>query len=249
MQIFLQKIIVRKCEMNILIQKIREALKENIDDKTEKSFQRFFKEEVKFHGVKTAMVSKIANKFWIEIKTLGKQNIFDLCEQLFLSDYGEEASIAAFWLPKIADEFEPDDWIVFESWIEKYVNNWAKCDGFCNHTMGSFLEKYPVFVEKLKEWTQSKNRWLKRAAAVSLIVPAKKGHFLKDVFEITDQLLLDEDDMVQKGYGWLLKVTSHLHQKEVFDYVMKNKKNMPRTALRYAIEKMPPSLRWEAMKR
>jgi len=80
-------------------------------------------------------------------------------------------------------------------------------------------------------------------------VPAKKGQFLKDVFEISDLLLLDEDDLVQKGYGWLLKVASHLHQKEVFDYVMKNKENMPRTALRYAIEKMPQSLRKEAMKR
>ena len=63
------------------------------------------------------------------------------------------------------------------------------------------------------------------------------------------QLLLDEDDLVQKGYGWLLKVTSHLHQKEVFDYVMKNEENMPRTALRYTSEKMPQFLRLEAMKR
>ena len=235
--------------MNPTIQKIRKSLKENIDNKTQKSFQRFFKEEVKYYGVKIAMVRKIANKFWKEIKTLGKLNIFNLCELLFSSDYCEEAFIVAFWLPKITDEFEPDDWIVFKNWIEKYVNNWAKCDGFCNHTVGSFLVKYPAFIEELKEWTQSKNRWLRRAAAVSLIVPAKKGHFLKDVFEITDQLLLDEDDLVQKGYGWLLKVTSHLHQKEVFDYVMKNKENMPRTALRYAIEKMPQSLRLEAMKR
>jgi 3-methyladenine DNA glycosylase AlkD len=235
--------------MNPTIQKIRESLKENIDNKTQKSFQRFFKEEVKYYGVKTAMVRKIANKFWKEIKTLEKLNIFNLCELLFSSDYCEEAFIVAFWLPKITDEFEPDDWIVFKNWIEKYVNNWAKCDGFCNHTMRSFLVKYPTFIEELKEWTQSKNRWLRRAAAVSLIVPAKKGHFLKDVFEITDQLLLDEDDLVQKGYGWLLKVTSHLHQKEVFDYVMKNKENMPRTALRYAIEKMPQFLRLEAMKR
>ena len=235
--------------MNPTIQKIRESLKENTDNKTQKSFQRFFKEEVKYYGVKVAVVRKIANKFWKEIKTLEKSNIFNLCEFLFSSDYCEEAFIVAFWLPKITDEFEPDDWIVFKNWIEKYANNWAKCDGFCNHTMGSFLVKYPAFIEELKEWTQSKNRWLRRAAAVSLIVPAKKGHFLKDVFEITDQLLLDEDDLVQKGYGWLLKVTSHLHQKEVFDYVMKNKENMPRTALRYAIEKMPQFLRLEAMKR
>jgi len=56
--------------MNPTIQKIRKSLKENIDDKTQKSFQRFFKEEVKCYGVKTAMVRKISNKFWKEIKTL-----------------------------------------------------------------------------------------------------------------------------------------------------------------------------------
>jgi len=235
--------------MNPTIQSIRESLKENIDNRTPKSFQRFFKEEVKCCGVKIAIVRKIANKFWEEIKTIGKPNIFNLCELLFSSDYCEEAFVVAFWLPKIADEFKPDDWIVFKNWIEKYVNNWAKCDGFCNHTMGSFLVKYPIFIEELKEWTQSENRWLRRAAAVSLIVPARNGHFLKDVSEIADRLLLDEDDLFQKGYGWLLKVTSHLHQKEVFDYVMKNKENMPRTALRYAIEKMPQCLKLKAMKR
>ena len=231
------------------IQRIRELLIENIDDEAQKSFQRFFKQKVKCYGIKTVTVRKIANQFWKEIKMSEKQDIFDLCEQLFLSDYSEEASIVTFWLPKITDQFEPDDWIVFKNWIEKYVNDWAKCDGFCNHTMGNFLVKYPVFIEELKEWTQSENRWMKRAAAVSLIVPAKKGQFLKDIFEISDLLLLDEDDLVQKGYGWLLKVASHLHQKKVFDYVMKNKENMPRTALRYAIEKMTQSLRKEAMKR
>ena len=231
------------------IQRIRELLIENIDDEAQKSFQRFFKQKVKCYGIKTAIVRKIANQFWKEIKMSEKQDIFDLCEQLFLSDYSEEVSIVTFWLPKMTNHFEPGDWIVFKNWIEKYINNWAKCDGFCNHTMGNFLVKYPVFIEELKEWTQSENRWMKRAAAVSLIVPAKKGQFLKDIFEISDLLLLDEDDLVQKGYGWLLKVASHLHQKKVFDYVMKNKENMPRTALRYAIEKMTQSLRKEAMKR
>jgi len=82
-----------------------------------------------------------------------------------------------------------------------------------------------------------------------LIIPARKGLFLDDVFEIADTLLLDTDDMVQKGYGWMLKVASNMHEKEVFDYVMKHKANMPRTALRYAIEKMPKELKAEAMKK
>ena len=57
------------------------------------------------------------------------------------------------------------------------------------------------------------------------------------------------DDMVQKGYGWMLKEASKPWQREVFDFVIRNKAVMPRTALRYAIEKMPPDLRAKAMER
>jgi len=60
-------------------------------------------------------------------------------------------------------------------------------------------------------------------------------------------LLHDPDDLVQKGYGWMLKEASRKHQQEVFDFIQEHKKTMPRTALRYAIEKMPDDLRKEAM--
>ena len=90
---------------------------------------------------------------------------------------------------------------------------------------------------------------MRRASAVSLIVPAKHGRFLKESIEIVDLLLTDKDDIVQKGYGWLLKEASRKHTDEVFAYVMKNKRQMPRTALRYAIELMPKELKAEAMKK
>jgi len=90
---------------------------------------------------------------------------------------------------------------------------------------------------------------MRRASAVSLIVPAKHGKFLKESIEIADLLLTDTDDMVQKGYGWLLKEASRKHTDEVFAYVMKNKRRMPRTALRYAIELMPKELKTETMKK
>jgi 3-methyladenine DNA glycosylase AlkD len=65
--------------------------------------------------------------------------------------------------------------------------------------------------------------------------------------EIADILLLDKDDMVQKGYGWMLKVASNHEPNKVFEYVMRHKREMPRTALRYAIEKLSPDLRKQAM--
>jgi 3-methyladenine DNA glycosylase AlkD len=90
---------------------------------------------------------------------------------------------------------------------------------------------------------------MRRAAAVTLIIPARKGKFLNDIIDIANTLLLDSDDLVQKGYGWMLKAASEAHQKEVFDFVISKKSVMPRTALRYAIEKMPEDLRREAMKK
>jgi 3-methyladenine DNA glycosylase AlkD len=108
---------------------------------------------------------------------------------------------------------------------------------------------YPSLLLKLKGWARSHNRWLKRASAVSLIVPARKGIFLEDIFEIADILHSDSDDMVQKGYGWMLKVASQSHPEEVFNYVMKNRSTMPRTSLRYAIEKLTPEMKKMAMER
>jgi 3-methyladenine DNA glycosylase AlkD len=233
---------------NVIIQ-IRADLKATTDSKTQKSFQRFFKEPVKYYGVKTETVGKIAKKYWSRVKTLDKMAIFELCEELLCSDYTEEAFVVSFWLANYIDQLEPIDLAIFKTWIEQYINNWAKCDGFCNHTVGDLIQKYPETVVEVKDWAKSNNRWLKRASAVTLIVPAKKGLFLEEAFEICDTLLTDQDDLVQKGYGWLLKEESRKHQKKVFDYVVKNRKKMPRTALRYAIELMPREIKQEAMKK
>lgn len=235
--------------MEIVIKKIRKELHDNADPSVRKTSQRFFKEEITSYGIKTATVTAIAKKHWKEIKSKNKQEIFALCEELYRSGYMEEAFIVSSWVPNLAGRYEPSDIAVFRRWIDTYITNWAACDGFCNHAVGDFIQKYPKCTGELRRWTQSENRWMRRAAAVSLIVPVKHGKFLEDAMKIADLLLTDEDDMVQKGYGWLLKEASRMHLNVVFDYVKKNRKIMPRTALRYAIELMPEEMRTEAMKK
>ncbi|HEX7475886.1 MAG TPA: DNA alkylation repair protein, partial [Dehalococcoidales bacterium] len=235
------------CVMADILSELRLELKHQADEKTAASFHRFFKEDVTYYGVKTDLVNKLANRYYQTIKGLDKKEIFRLCEELLKSDYTEEAFIACEWAYKLHASYETGDFPVFERWLKKYINNWAKCDTLCNHTIGSFVTRFPQYVEKLKEWAKSDNRWVKRAAAVTLIIPAKEGLFLPDIFQIADILLTDTDDMVQKGYGWMLKEACRQHEKEVFDYVMRNKAVMPRTALRYAIEKMPADLKGQAM--
>ena len=236
-------------EMADIIERIRQELFDNADQATRESGKRFFKEEVKLYGVKTAVVTKLSKKVFKSIKDLPKNDIFDLCEQLWKSGMMEESFIACNWSYAMNKQYTEDDFLVFEKWVNEYVRNWASCDTLCNHTIGTFLEMYPSYVEKLKEWTGAESRWVRRASAVSLIVPAKKGLFKADIFEIADRLLLDTDDLVQKGYGWMLKSACNNFEEDVYRYVLSKRDIMPRTAIRYAIEKMPKEKKQEAMKR
>jgi 3-methyladenine DNA glycosylase AlkD len=233
--------------MNKIIENLRSELKQNADEKTRITGERFFKEEVKLYGIKSATVGRISKDHYSTIEDKGKLNIFRLCDELWKSGMMEESFIACNWSHYVYKQYEESDFEIFERWVDKYINNWASCDTLCNHTVGDFVVMYPAYLSGLKKWAKSENRWMKRASAVSLIVPARKGKFLPDIFEIADILHSDKDDMVQKGYGWMLKSASQAHQKEVFDYVVSKKNTMPRTSLRYAIEKMPKELKAIAM--
>jgi 3-methyladenine DNA glycosylase AlkD len=235
--------------MEPVLDQIRGDLLNLADEKVRESGKRFFKEEVKTYGIKTATVSKLAKDYFNILKHLGKEEMFNLCEALWKSGYMEESFIACEWSYKLHKSYEPEDFRFFERWLVNYVTNWAACDTLCNHTIGKFIEMYPGFLSALKAWTKSENRWVRRGAAVSLIIPARKGIFLEDILGIANSLLTDSDDMVQKGYGWMLKAASQVHQVVIFDYVQSKKHVMPRTALRYAIEKMPVELKALAMER
>lgn len=235
--------------MKYILKDLREELARNANEKDRIAGERFFKEDVKILGMKSAVVVKISKTFFKLIQDKTKSNIFCLCDDLLSSGIMEESFVACNWSYQVSDQYEPYDIRIFERWVNNFVTNWATCDTLCNHSVGTLIEMYPNLITDVKRWSLSTNRWVKRASAVSLIVPAKKGKFLEDVFDIAGILLTDKDDMVQKGYGWMLKVASQAHQQEVFDYVMKNKDAMPRTALRYAIEKMPAELKKEAMRK
>ena len=209
----------------------------------------FFKEPIKSRGVRIPVVRKIANKYFKEIKDLDKKEIFKLCEDLLKTNYNEDSTIAFSWCYKIKNKYDKSDFYLFERWVKKYLTNWAMVDDFCTHPVGYLVYENEDFIKNLKEWTKSNNKWVRRASAVTLIYCVKRKRYLREAFEIADLLLLDKDNLVQKGYGWMLKVASDVYQKEVFNYVIRNKNKMPRTALRYAIENMPNKFKVKAMKK
>jgi len=236
----------------MLIEKIKKELAVYDRPENKIDVQRFHKEKIdeKYrYAIKTPLLRKVSNKIFMEIKSKPKEEILKDCDRLLESSLRHRKFFAFEWASKIRKEYKKSDFARFESWLKKYVNDWGACDHICGSILGYLLKDYPELFTKTTKWTKSKNRWLRRAAAVSLIIPVRNGKMLDKVFKTADILLMDEDDMVQKGYGWMLKEAGNRFEKEVFEYVMKNRKVMPRTALRYAIEKMPAQKRREAMQK
>jgi 3-methyladenine DNA glycosylase AlkD len=236
----------------MLVRNIQKALDELTDEK-EKERQiilaRKFKLNPQIRGIKTPVIRNVAREYFAGVKEKSKQEIFSICCELLETGFGEEKVIAFDWAFRLRKKFEPPDFEIFESWLGAYVYDWGACDDLCTHALGAFIYNYPAYIQRLEGWTTSPNRWLRRAAAVSLIYSARRGKHLEHVFTMADLLLMDKDDMVQKGNGWMLKVATRHIPDEIFAYIMKNKNDMPRTSLRYAIEKLPPEKKKEAMRK
>jgi 3-methyladenine DNA glycosylase AlkD len=237
----------RAFEPRELVATIRREFEKAADAKYRESIKRFFKEEIDVYGVRTAEARRISNDYFKQVKHLPKREVLEICELLHQGTKYEEHGIAFSWAGKLSRKFEPADFRVLEAWLKKYVSNWAACDTFCGGAVGEFLLRFPQFLPEVQKWAGSKSRWLRRASAVALILAAKEEKYLPEAYRTADILLEDEDDMVQKGYGWLLKEIANKRPQEVLDFVMKRKARMPRTALRYAIEKMPPAWKKQAM--
>ncbi len=235
--------------MEQILSEMRKELISNVDKKYKDGAERYFKEKIICYGVRTPIVRRLGKKYFNNFKHLPKKDIFLLCEELFKSGLCEESTIAAQWVFRLKSRFESEDFILFERWISLYLDNWAKIDDFCSHPMNHLITVFPKLIPKVKAWSKSGNMWMRRASAVSFISGSSDFYSknLCHVFDVAGTLLKDKEDLVQKGYGWMLKVAANFFQKDVFDFVMKNKKLMPRTALRYAIEKMPANLKNRAM--
>ncbi|MBI4727730.1 DNA alkylation repair protein [candidate division TA06 bacterium] len=233
--------------MKDIIKHIRAELLQNVDPVYRRGAMNYFKEGIVLHGVRLPAVRTISAKYYSQLRGLDKKEIFVLCDRLLSYGTSEERTIAFDWAWHRRREFQPSDFKTLERWLRDQVNNWGGVDDLCRRAFGFFICRYPQFLPKVFGWTKARKWHMRRAAAVILIAPAKLGRALPETLKTSDAVLKDEHYLVQKGYGWLLKEAYVIFPREVFGFVMKNKDQMPRTALRYAIEKMPPVLCKKAM--
>lgn len=233
--------------MTDVVKQIRKTLKAETNPERIEGIKHFFRrEEIEPYGLTGDRIKELSKEYYQQVRHL-KRDIFPICEELLESGMHEESCFAFKWAFKQKRYYEENDFLMFEKWLKKYVKNWAMCDDFSTHVIGYHLMQFPSGIERTVKWRKSKNRWVRRSSAVSFIYPARRDMYLDTIFDVAEELLEDEDYMVQKGYGWLLKDASLLHMKEVDRFVMKNKDRMPRTALRYAIERFDKDRRAKAM--
>ena len=205
--------------------------------------QRYSKEPVQAYGLSVPQVRAIAKTFLPRLKKEASlEDMIDLCDLLLETEGLEEGGAVDVLMSPFAKKLTPMHYPYVDRWVD-YFTNWAVTDAICLHVIGVLVERHQMLLPFVASWTESDNRWRRRAACVSLVPAARHNTIpISSVFSLTDHLMHDKDDMVQKGTGWLLKVAAEHHQQRVVE----NLQAFPdagRTLVRYAIEKLPPETR------
>ena len=227
--------------------KLREILKKESNPEQAKIHQRFFKtgkgeyaEGDLFYGIKVPAQRKIAKDFY----DLPVSETVELLQ----SKMHEERLVALFILIhkyKNGDETAKKE--IYKLYLKntKFINNWDLIDSSAEHIVGAHLfDKDKSILYKL---AKSNSLWERRIAMLSTFHYIKKNE-LAETFKIAELLLNDKHDLIHKAVGWMLREAGKRDFKAEEDFLKKRYQKMPRTMLRYAIEKFPENLRQKYLK-
>jgi 3-methyladenine DNA glycosylase AlkD len=205
--------------------------------------QWFFKEEIKSHGWYTGDLRKSAIVLRRKIRNeFGLEFLVRVADRLFTGNVLEEKIYAVFLLEKMTHEFSDTDFELFESWLSR-ISSWADHDALVHYLIGPMIVAEPARSRRVFLWAKSADRWHRRAACVALIHATRKRTLFAQVVRLSNLLLKDEDDMVQKGLGWLLRETAKADAKRTVPYLMRIRGRAPRLVLRTACETLPERAR------
>lgn len=241
-----------RVEIMNAVQKLRRKLKGIADPQRAKLLQRYFKtgkgeyaEGDIFLGITVPQSRKIAIKF---------QNLdFASIEILLKSKFHEERLIALLIL---TCKFNNKDYHtnilenirikkkIYDFYLKntKYINNWDLVDLSAPKIVGSYLCGLSRPNQLLIKLAKSKNIWERRIAVLSTFQFIKYNRFAESL-EIAEILLQDKHDLLHKAVGWMLREIGKRDFKMEIKFLEKHYQKMPRTMLRYAIERFPEKLR------
>jgi len=231
----------------MLVKNIQRKLQELGSREKAKVLQRFFKtgpgeygEGDVFVGVKVPELRKLAKEYQkITVKEV---------KQLLKSAIHEERLLALFILVrKYSKGNEAEKKRIYELYLKntQFINSWDLVDISAHHIIGAFL------VDKSKEplysLAKSMNLWERRISIISTFYFIKHDKYA-ETLKISEILLTDEQDLIHKAVGWMLREVGKRHLPSEEKFLKKHHRDMPRTMLRYAIERFPEPKRQRYLK-
>jgi len=183
-----------------------------------------------FLGVTVPDIRKIAKKFSQEISL---QELTEL-----IRNPTHEVRLCALII--LVNKYKKED----KNKIYKYylnhlnaINNWDLVDTSAPHIVGDYLYKNPKKSKILLEFSQSENLWIRRISIVSTLTFIKNNEF-NQTLKIANLLIYDDHDLIHKAVGWMLREIYKRDESLIKQFLRQNYAQIPRTTLRYAIERM-----------
>jgi 3-methyladenine DNA glycosylase AlkD len=205
--------------------------------------RHFFKHEVQSRGWRTAELRKVALRFRRTIVAeYGQDYLVQVADQLFRGEMMEEKAFAVMLLEDMTQQFGRAEFKLFESWLDR-VTSWADHDALVHYLIGPMIAADDAYLARPPKWAKKKSIWHRRAAAVSLIHSTRQHKNFADIQRISELLLSNDDDMVQKGLGWLLREAAKANPEQTVAYLMTIRAHSPRLVLRTACETLPATKR------
>ena len=215
---------------------IRRVLKDGGSAPHAEGVQHFFKEEVKSRGWYTGELRKVAVRFRrVILKEQGLEFLLKVADQLFSGEVLDEKNFAVFLLETLTGEFDDKQFKLFESWLGR-IGSWADHDALVHYLIAPMVAVDRRRAKHVFRWAKSRDRWHRRAACVALIQGTRHKMFFREITCLSNLLLCDQDDMVQKGLGWLLRETAKADAGRTLPYLMRIRSRAPRLVLRTACE-------------
>lgn len=226
------------------LQQVTNALEKLASQEKAVFLSRFFKtgkgeygEGDVFLGLTVPQQRQVAQKH--------KELPFDDLKKLLASDIHEYRLVALLIMIdkfKHADSKEKKQIVDFYLSSTKKINNWDLVDLSAPNILGNYFLSQSQDRKILYKLAKSKNLWERRIAIVSTFAFIKKGQ-LADTLKISERLLGDQHDLIHKAAGWMLREVGKRNQPTLEEFLGKYSQTMPRTMLRYAIEKFPQEKR------
>jgi len=213
--------------------------------------QKYFKDRVKLFGLSSAEARAIAADLYKEIK--GRWTVaeaVELCHLVFPRPELEFKGLGALMLIRFKKSYPKSLFVRIKGWLAAdYLDNWASVDVLCPEAVGALLVAYPELVRNIKAWAVHPNLWVRRASLVSFIKLAKRPEFRAAAYEMARAHFDSRADLIHKAAGWLLRETGKRDMAALEVFLLEHGPRIPRTTLRYAIERFPPDKRRELLLR